>query len=103
VVFLHISGNTLFLLVIQVHTSRRHNYREIAIAADRKLLLRMARMALMGAGYEGGREKLLDEILVTINGWIFAMSRCVRDGNVEDYRYEIEDELLTEQRDCSND
>jgi hypothetical protein len=77
-------------MVTLIRSKRRHNkhdYREIARIADRKLQLH--RMALQGAGHVQGWdiERTLDEIPVTTRNTVFPASLRHKVTNVDGYRY----------------
>src|SRR5271163_2394949 len=63
----------------------KHDYREIARVADRKLQLQ--RLALTGAGYGQGWEHVFDLVPVTTRGCEFPPPTRYKDKNVEDYHY----------------
>lgn len=77
-------------IVAFIRSKRRHNkhdYREIARIADRKLQLH--RMALQGAGHVQGwdTERTLDEIPVTTRNTVFPAPLRHKVANVDGYRY----------------
>jgi hypothetical protein len=70
----------------------KHNYREIARIADRKLQLQ--RQALTGAGYGQGWEHVFDVVPVTTRGCEFPPPAWYRSNDAEDYHYSAASPLL---------
>jgi hypothetical protein len=66
----------------------KHDYREIARVADRKLQLQ--RLALTGAGYRDGWEHVFDLVPVTTRGCEFPPPTRYKDNDVEDYHHSDE-------------
>jgi hypothetical protein len=71
---------------------RKHDYREVARVADRKLQLQ--RLALTGAGYSQGWEHVFDLVPVTTRGCEFPPPTRYRSNDVEDYHYSAANPLL---------
>jgi hypothetical protein len=70
----------------------KHDYREIARIADRKLQLQ--RLALTGAGYGQGWEHVLDLVPVTTRGCEFPPPTRYTVNGVDDYHYSADGPLL---------
>jgi hypothetical protein len=79
----------------------KHDYREIARVADRKLQLQ--RLALTGAGYGQGWEQAFDLVPVTTRGCEFPPPTRYKVNDVEDFHYSAAGPLLAVSEDLECD